>query len=587
MDQVSQIREKIDLVSFISEYVPLKKMGRNFKANCPFHNEKTPSFVVSSERQIWHCFGCGKGGDCFTFLMEYEHLEFVEVLRTLARRVGVELKETFDSKTYSKKEKIYNLNKVAAKFYNYILTKHETGKEAFNYLTEKRKITPALIETYQLGFSPTSSSSLSSYLINKKGYKKQDLFEAGLSFEYRGRIIDFFKGRLIFPLLDHRDNVVGFSGRILTDDKTIAKYINTKETEAYHKGDMFFGLGAAKEEIKKLDQAIIVEGEFDVISSFKEGIKNVVAVKGTALTENQVSLLSRFTKKVTLCLDQDTAGLEAMKRSLSILEKKGLLTTIVVPSGKDPDEALKKDPYEFKKAIKNEQPIYDFLMEKTIADVGKKDVLSKKKITDTLLPFISQISNEVIKEHYLKTLSREIDTSYESLLKEVDKLTSGKEKEKTTYLVKEKRNRREILEEYYLAVIIQSPNPKSVFKNGMSNLKNYKFENKSYEKIIFKLKTFFENIEEFDEKKFASALPEELLMSFDTCFLLPLPKFENNNEYNEEIVKVAVELLTIFTKDRIKAVSEQIKAEKNDADSKILKQELSELFSNLPKTVKP
>jgi len=551
----------------------------------PVHNltiEQDHSYVASH----FSVSNCGKGGDAFTFLMEYEHLEFVEALRTLAKRVGVELRETYDSKIYSKKEKIYDLNKVAAKFYNYILTKHETGKEALNYLTEERKITPALIETYQLGFSPSSASSLAAYLINKKSYKKQDLYEAGLSFERGGKILDFFKNRIIFPLLDHRDNVVGFSGRVLSDSQATSKYINTKETEAYHKGDMFFGLSAAKEEIKKQDQAIIVEGEFDVITCFKEGIRNVVAVKGTALTENQVSLLARFTKKVTLCLDQDEAGLEAMKRSLSILEKKGLITTIVIPNGKDPDEALKKDPYEFKKAIKNEKPIYDFLLEKTLSDVGKKDVLSKKKIADILLPFISQISNEVIKEHYLKLLSREIDTTYESILKEVGKITSGDKKDSTTYLPKEKKSRREALEEYFLAVVVQSPNTKEVLNKGLKRLKDYKFENKSYEKIIEKLKTYFENIEKFNDKKFASGLPNELLKSFDTCFLLPLPKFESNENFSDEIEDVGVELLTLFIKERIRSISDEIKLKKNEGEAKVLKQELVKLIANLPKFAK-
>ena len=590
MDQTQEIREKIDIVSFISEFIPLKKAGRNFKANCPFHNEKTPSFIVSPERQIWHCFGgCGKGGDVFTFLMEYEHLEFVEALRTLAKRVGVELKETFDSKIYSRKEKIYNLNKNAAKFYNYILIKHEAGKEALKYLVEKRKISPALIDTYQLGFAPSSGSSLSAYLINKKNYKKQDLFEAGLSFERGGRIFDFFKGRLIFPLSDHRDNIVGFSGRILSDEAEGPKYINTRETDVYHKGDMFFGLSTAKEEIKTKDQAIVVEGEFDVISSFKEGIKNVVAVKGTALTENQASLLARFTKKVTLCLDQDEAGLEAMKRSFPTLEKKGLITTIVIPSGKDPDDSIKKDSTLFKKAIKSEKPVYDFLLEKTIEDVGKKDVLSKKKIADILLPFISDISNEVIKEHYLKALSSELDTSYESLLKEVEKISQGKTRDATVYPSMARKGRREILEEYFLAIIIQSPNPKGVFIKGLGILKGYKFENKSYEKIIEKLKIYFESIEKFNEKKFANALPSELLKSFDTCFLLPLPKFDSSDKYFFEIEKAGVELLTLFIKERIKHIREEIKAREKEEpvseELKLLKKELVEIISNLPKPV--
>jgi len=424
--------------------------------------------------------------------------------------------------------------------------------------------------------------------MNKKGFKKQDLYEAGLTFERIGRVFDFFKDRIIFPLTDHRDNIVGFSGRILTDKNDSPKYINTKETLVYHKGDLFFGLGAAKEEIKKLDQAILVEGEFDVISCFKEGIRNVVAVKGTALTENQVSLLSRFTKKVSLCLDQDKAGFEAMKRSLSILEKKGIVTTVIVPDGKDPDEAIKKDPYAFKKSIKNEIPVYDFLIKKVLSSFEKKDILEKKKAADELLPFFAQITNEIIKEHYLKELSSQIDTSYQSLLKETEKIETGKEKDVIVSLAKEKRTRREILEEYLLSIIIQSDNPKMVLQRGMEVLVNYEFENNSYEKIIEKLLIYFKAHETFDGKKFASGLPLELLKSFDTCFLLPLPKFDSNDKFYIETKKSAEELMNLFLREKIKELTEKVKIKEKDGsqDSEILRKELSEMVTLLQNSAK-
>ncbi len=304
MDEVAQIRERVDIVSFISEYVPLRKMGRNFKAICPFHNEKTPSFVVSPERQIWHCFGgCGKGGDVYTFLMEYENLEFVEALRILAKRTGIALAESsFQTGLSSKKEIIYKLNKLALDFYHYVLTRHSAGGKALSYLTEKRKMDKRLIETFMIGFSPKDGIDLSNYLINKKKYKKEDLIEAGLAY-YSGGLKDFFRGRVMFPLFDHRDNVVGFSGRAIEDPPAGGggKYINTRDTIVYHKGSMFFGLNSAKDNIKKMDKAIIVEGELDVISCFSIGATNVVAVKGTALTENQVALISRFTNNICLC----------------------------------------------------------------------------------------------------------------------------------------------------------------------------------------------------------------------------------------------------------------------------------------------
>src|SRR3972149_4919737 len=259
MDEVGQVREKIDIVSFISEYIPLKKMGKNFKTNCPFHNEKTPSFVVSPERQIWHCFGCGKGGDVFTFLMEYESMEFGEALRTLARKAGIELKMSgFKPGVQSEKEKIYEINKAALKFYNFILTEHKAGKKAMDYLINTRKLNKGIINTFQLGFSPNSLNVLSNYLKSKKNYSQKDLITAGISISVRDRLMDFFRNRVIFPLFDHRGNVVGFSGRSLEESSSpvkqasssfqssAPKYINTRETLVYHKGSIFFGLNLAK-----------------------------------------------------------------------------------------------------------------------------------------------------------------------------------------------------------------------------------------------------------------------------------------------------------------------------------------------------
>jgi DNA primase len=588
MDQASQIREKIDIVSLLSEYLPLKKMGRNFKTNCPFHNENTPSFVVSPERQIWHCFGCGKGGDAFTFLMEYENLEFPEALRVLAKKTGVVLKESgFKQGEYSEKEKIYTINSSALKYYKYILTDHKAGEEALDYLTKTRKINKGLIETFDLGFAPHTGSALSEYLVKKKGYKNKDLLLSGISFERGGRLYDFFRGRIIFPLFDHRGNVVGFSGRALNDTE-MPKYLNTRETSVYHKGSMFFGLNLAKEEIKEKQDAIIVEGEFDVISLFSESIKNTIAIKGTALTENQVNLLSRFTPKITLCLDQDSAGFEATRRSLEVIEKKGLTTsTIVLKDTKDPDEAIKKSPGDFKKALKEATGIYDFLIEKFLSENNKNTVDGKKQITDSLLPIFSNISNEVIKEHYIRKLSSEIDTSVESLTKETDKYKTKKEEDRIIIPKKDRRGRRELLEEYFFALIIQSDNPKKNLEENKKELLEYKFQTSSFEKILVNLSKYFEKKDKFDHNEFSKSLSKELVPSFDTCYLFPLPKFPSNDKYEQEVGKVIKELLTLFVKERVKEISEEIKLKeesKKNEDAEKLRKEFTKLLSILPKT---
>ncbi|MBI2621220.1 MAG: DNA primase [Candidatus Levybacteria bacterium] len=580
MDQASRVREKIDIVGFISEYLPLKKMGRNFTTICPFHSENTPSFVVSPERQIWHCFGCGKGGDAFTFLMEYENLEFIEALRILGKKAGIEIKTYGTPFSSSKKELIYSLNKLAAEYYNFVLTKHSAGKEALEYLVKHRKLTDKLIKTFNIGFAPFRGEDLSNYLINKKKFSKNDLIEAGLSFQRENRVIDFFRGRIIFPLIDHRGNVAGFSGRTLTEKDFGPKYINTKDTLVYHKGGMFFGLNLAKDEIKKQGSTIVMEGEFDVISAYKEGITNVVALKGTALTEPQALLLSRFAPKTALCLDQDSAGILAMKRSIPFLEKRGLMVSVIVPSGKDPDEAIKKNPSAFKKAIKNDIEIYDFFISKLTSENDINSASGKKAVTDELLPLISMIQNEIVKEHYLKKLSREVNTSYESLLRQLDRKTEGKN-EKVFQKLK-KLDRREMLEEYLLALIIQSKNPKDEYLKSKEILINYEFLVPSIGKILSEFLILSKKFKQFDIKNLSKNLAKELLPVFDKCFLMLLPKFENAEKVSEEAIKVSKELRVFFLKNRIREISETFKnTKKNDWEIKKLREEISAIVSQI------
>jgi len=585
MDQVSQIREKIDLVALISEFITLKKMGRNFKANCPFHSEKTPSFVVSPERQIWHCFGCGKGGDVYTFLMEYERLEFPEALRLLAKRAGIELISTSrDSTLSSKKERLYQINSFAKEYYHYVLTKLPVGKRAMEYL-EKRGITQRIIEAFRLGFSPNTENSLVKYLIEKKKYTKEDVLDAGLAFMGRRGLVDFFRGRLMFPLIDHRDNVVGFAGRVL-DKEAPSKYINTKETLVYHKGEHVFGLNITKDAIRREKQVILVEGEFDVMSCFEHGIANVVAIKGTALTENQVNLLSRFAGKVIFCFDDDKAGLEAIKRSLVIVEKKNLTPTVItIPEGKDPDEALKKSPGVFKKAVKEEAPAYDFLLSKLISENNIKTADGKKTVSSEFLSYIFSIQNEIVKEHYLRRLSAEVDTSYESIAKELSRITEKQSAKQVVEVIKKKRPREEVLEEYLLALIIQSEKPKEALQTSVKFLSEAMSKERAYQKILAHLLSHFEKVDHFDGKQFGNNLPEELLTSFNTSSLFPIPHFENQEKLLYEVEKIALQLRKFYLHKKLKELSLEIKEREESGDAaeevESLRKKYSELTSKL------
>lgn len=307
-NQIEEIKSKVDIVEFIGGFITLKKAGRNFKAICPFHQEKSPSFVISPDRGIWHCFGaCGEGGDVIKFLMKWENITFIESLKELAKKTGVKLtlnKISFEDKIWEKKERYLGMNQLASEFFHYILNKSDFGKKAREYL-KSRLLNQAIIDKFELGYSPSSWDSLKLFL-KKKKYEEEEMSENGLLVKSeRGTYYDRFRGRLMFPLKDSRNNVLGFSGRILEGSEKEAKYVNTPETPIYHKRECLFGINLALEEIKKQKNVFIVEGELDMITPYQHGYSNFVAIKGTALTIEQLKLLKRYTDKLTLMMDAD------------------------------------------------------------------------------------------------------------------------------------------------------------------------------------------------------------------------------------------------------------------------------------------
>lgn len=579
MDQVSQIKEKIDIVTLIGEYIPLKKAGRNFSANCPFHKEKTPSFMVSPERQTWHCFGCQKSGDAYAFLMEYERLDFPEALRILAKQAGIELaKRDNNSPIASQKEHIFQLNSLAKEFYHYILTKHPAGKRALAYL-EERRISAKIIQTFFLGFAPASGNALVRYLLQKKKYTKEELLAAGLAYQGDRQLIDFFRGRLIFPLIDYRDNTLGFAGRVMSGD-SVSKYINTRETAVYHKGDHVYGLNVTKDAIRREDHVIIVEGEFDVLSCFEHGVGNVVAVKGTALTEQQVNLLSRYTKKIAFCFDDDSAGRDAIKRSLSIVEKKDLIpTVIVIPNGKDPDESLQKEEGIFKKAVKDAMGVYDYLFMRTFESVDIESAEGKQQVTNELLPFIIQIQNEIVKEHYLRKLSSEIGISYESILKESQRYLSKQTKAPDIVIPKVKQSKEESMEQYLLALITQSDYQKDLLMPAMEILSDVMPKERANQKIFLKLVEYL-NKEQFNNKVFENSLDASLSQSYNIASLYPLPEFQDKDKIRLEVEKTSRKLKQLYIQDKMKQVASVIRQKVHEGNgNEVIK--LEETYTKL------
>lgn len=585
MDTTDQIREKLDIVSYINEFVTLKRAGKNFTSNCPFHQEKTPSFSVSPDRQMWHCFGCQKGGDIFSFLMEYEHIEFPEALRILAKRAGVQLiGRGYDSETSGKKEAIYTINQQAAKYYHYVLTNLSAGKKALEYLLE-RGVSVKVIESFQIGFAPNSRYALKDYLMKKKGQKKEVLLEAGLITELERDTVDFFRGRIVFPLVDHLDNIVGFSGRTTdTTGKVKAKYINTRETLVYHKGEMFFGLNMTKDAIRKADQAILVEGEFDLLSCFQNGVGNVVGVKGTALTEKQVKLLSRYANKVTVCFDGDRAGQNAIKRSLPILEKYNVQTTVIIlPEGKDPDETIKENPTAFKQLVKHDVNVYDFLLQTALKQHDKRTAEGKGKIASELLSVYGLIGNEIVKEHYLKKLSDELDTTYESLQKEIGRI--AKREQEVTIPVSQltRTSREEMLEEYLLALLVQSDHPKKTFDTAWEILSEALVPERAQQKVITELQAFLTTNEGFSSSAFSAIVPSELQPAVNKAVLTPLSSL-SEEENLKEVATTAKQLRDLYLRKRIKLLGDRLK-QSFEGDEKA-EEELREQFTRLVNLLK-
>lgn len=415
MDAVEEIKNRLSIEDVVSQYIELKRAGRNFRGLSPFSNEKTPSLMVSPEKQIWHDFSSGKGGNMFSFVMEMEGLEFKGALELLARQASVDLSQYRSSQNsgYAKeKEQILEALQLAAKFYQVQLTKSNT---TLNYVRKERGYSKQTMLDFQLGYSPNQEDALTQFLMKKK-FSLAVLKKAGLTTQrYRGPA-DMFRGRLMVPLMDGGGRVIGFTARQLDQDKNAPKYINTPQSPVYDKSRHVFGLHLAKEAIRKKTFAVVVEGNLDVIASHQAGVLNVVATAGTALTQSHLKTLGRFTPDVRLAFDQDDAGLTATERSIPIASATGInLSIITVPEGKDPDELIKKSPDAWHKAVNEHQYAVDWLMERyaTLLDITTAE--GKRRYSDKILTVVKELSDHVERDHYIVTLADTLSVSADAL----------------------------------------------------------------------------------------------------------------------------------------------------------------------------
>ncbi len=420
MDQVEEIKQKIDLVSTIQEYVPLKKAGVSWKGCCPFHNEKTPSFFVHPERNFWYCFGCSEGGDIFTFIQKIENIEFAEALKILAQKAGITL-EKFDPRINDQKNRLQEICELATKYWQKSLVSPEAALIR-DYVRE-RNISEDAAEKFKIGYAQDSWDSLLKFLLGK-GFNELEIFQAGLVVKKENGYgyYDRFRHRLMFPIQDLHGNVVGFTGRALKKDD-MAKYVNTPESRLYHKGEILYALDKAKSAIREKNYVIIVEGNMDALACHQAGYTNVVACSGTALTPIQIKLLKRYTNNVVLTLDIDEAGQNATQRTIDLLFNEQMNIKIVkLTVGKDPDECLKTNPAAWVDSLKKSKPVMQFYIDRYLTPENLRDVYKKQTAINNVLIHFSKLKNKVEQDYWLHAVANVADVREDFLLEELKQI---------------------------------------------------------------------------------------------------------------------------------------------------------------------
>ena len=485
MSTIDDIKQKLDLVELVSEYTSLQKSGRNFKALCPFHDEKTPSFFVFPEQQSWHCFGaCGIGGDIFSLIMKKEGLDFGQALRLLAEKAGIPLvakHSRHEDITHSQKETLFQINETAAEYYHHLLLHTSTGEMAKNYVVQ-RGLSSQIINAFQLGFSKDSFEDLKQHL-KSRGYEESQLIAAGLIAKREdGSGYDRFRNRLMFPIRDIQSRVIGFGARAL--DESLPKYLNSPQTLVFDKSSSLYAIERAKTAIHKHNLAIITEGYMDVLTAHHHGWENTVASMGTAITEKQLTVLKKLTKNLILALDADAAGEKATLRSvesinnvLSISPWFGLeqienylqeeVKVIILPQGKDPDEVIKENPSSWAQLLTTAQPIVDFILNTITAEIDLESAESKSSAVDKLLPLLSEMKDPLKQAHYVERLAHILKTDEHAVRDALKKFRAVERRRRTnknfqsSTIVVPTSSTSNPPEEYCLALLLQYPDLKS------------------------------------------------------------------------------------------------------------------------------
>lgn len=612
MSQVEEIKSKIDIVDLIRDYLKIKAVGVNFQALCPFHNEKSPSFVISPEKQIWHCFGCGKGGDIFSFVMEKESLSFPEALRLLANKAGIVLQHE-NNELREEKNRVLDILDLSVKYYQYLL-KSDQAVGLRDYL-EKRALSQEQIESWAIGYSQNSWDSLYKFLktrpLQGEKYSDEEILAAGLIIKKEGgsSYYDRFRDRIMFPIWDVNGNVVAFTARVnplKEQTEKAGKYINSPQTKVFDKSKILFALNKAKSEIRAKDLAVVVEGQMDAISCHNNNIKNVVASSGTALTSEQIALIKRYTNKIALVFDMDVAGQTAVDRGVRECLAQGMEVKIItLPSGKDPDESLKNNPGElergvelagstnrnfesyYKKPIEDAKSILEYYFERSSAGLDLSLLENKTKVRDKMFEILSMVNDRSEQGYWLKKISDDLGFPETDFREDFfHRYPRGEEARNKLYdrenknnLVKpEEKNREERLSETFISIIIKNPELFSYASNNLSpellfpeNLSLFYskliiYYNKNKKIDYHNLADYFSDIKEEDDLlRYLSILSEKDYYNLE------------KEELKTLLINIISDLKSFFSRRKMEELRKKITIAEKDNNQELLASLMEEL----------
>jgi len=619
--QLEEIKNKLNVVDIVGGYIKLTKTGANYRGVCPFHSEKKPSLFVSPARQIWKCFGCGKGGDIFEFIKDIEGVEFGDALKILAGKAGVQLKRE-NIKLRTQRQRLYEICELACSFFEKQLQASKIGNKAKEYLLN-RGIREESIKKWRLGYSPDTWQGLSDFLVGK-GYTREEVVKAGLAVAKEGGqsdSYDRFRGRIIFPVFDLSSQPVGFGARVFEKPgdtgqakSEVAKYINTPQTLLYDKSGILYGLNNAKLAVRKNNQCVVTEGYTDAILCHQAGFENTVAASGTALTSQHLNILKRYSDNLILAFDMDVAGDSATKRGINLAQDRGFNIKIIetYSGAKDPADIILENPKNWEKLVEEARSIMDYYFDSAFSAFNKETAVGKKEIGKIVLPAIRRLSNKIEQSYWVQKLSQKLDISETAVLAELDRVkydtlnTEEKFSGITTDSKQEKvlssENRKKLLEEKIISLVLKNPENLNLIedrhyplfsvktKNFLEGLKKFIAEQKNVTSPEEK-DALLENKEKDFKAIFADIISDNSLKE-ESGFKLDLKIFlsefylraevEYEEDGREEIELCILQLKNINLKEKLNKVSSDIKeAEKARDFQKV--DNLIEEFNKLTK----